>query len=123
MTGRERVFAMMEGREVDHLPLMPITMMFAGDLAGVKYREYVTNFEVLAEAQIQTAETFGFDYVSAISDPTREAPDCGAALQWFDNQPPAIDESNALLQGPDDLRKLSVPDPLGGGRMHDRVKG
>ena len=40
MTGRERVFAMMEGREVDHLPLMPITMMFAGDLAGVKYGEY-----------------------------------------------------------------------------------
>jgi len=115
--------ARIEGREVDHLPLMPITMMFAGDLAGVKYREYATNFEVLASAQIQTAEAFGFDYVSAISDPAREAADCGARLQWFDNQPPAIDETNALLKCPEDLLKLSVPDPLGGGRMHDRVKG
>ncbi|MEA3364029.1 MAG: uroporphyrinogen decarboxylase family protein [Candidatus Hydrogenedentes bacterium] len=123
MTGRERVFAMIEGREVDHLPLMPITMMFAGDRAGVKYREYATNFEVLAAAQIQTAEAFGFDCVSAISDPAREAADCGARLQWFDNQPPAIDETNALLKCSEDLVKLSVPDPLGGGRMHDRVKG
>jgi MtaA/CmuA family methyltransferase len=123
MTGRERVFAMMEGREVDHLPLMPITMMFAGDLAGVTYGEYATNHEVLAEAQIKTAEAFGFDYVSVISDPAREAADCGAAIQYFENQPPAVDEVNALLQGPEDLAKLSVPDPLGGGRMHDRVKG
>lgn len=123
MTGRERVFAMMEGREVDHLPLMPITMMFAGDLAGVKYGEYAANYEVLADAQIRVAETFGFDYVSAISDPAREAADCGASIHYFENQPPAVDETTALLKNPHDLSKLSVPDPLGGGRMHDRVKG
>ena len=28
MTGRERILAMLEGRPVDRLPLMPITMMF-----------------------------------------------------------------------------------------------
>lgn len=123
MTGRERVFAMMEGREADHLPLMPITMMFAADLAGVKYGEYASNYEVLADAQIRVAETFGFDYVSAISDPAREAADCGASIHYFENQPPAVDETNALLKRPEDLAKLSVPDPLGGGRMHDRVKG
>lgn len=123
MTGRERVFAMMEGREVNHLPLMPITMMFAGDLAGVKYGEYAANYEVLADAQIRVAETFGFDYVSAISDPAREAADCGASIHYFENQPPAVDETTALLKNPHDLSKLSVPDPLGGGRMHDRVKG
>lgn len=61
MTGRERVWAMFEGREPDHLPLMPITMMFAADLAGVKYGQYAANFEVLAEAQTRVAETFGFD--------------------------------------------------------------
>ena len=123
MTGRERVFAIMEGRATDHLPLMPITMMFAADLAGVKYGEYAANHEVLAEAQVHVAETFGFDYVSAISDPAREAADCGAVIQYFENQPPAVDESRALLQAPETLPKLSIPDPLGGGRMHDRVKG
>ena len=123
MTGRDRIVSMVRGETVDGLPLMPITMMFAGDLAGVRYRDYVTDYPVLADAQLRTAERFGFDYVSAISDPTREAADCGAALEWFDNQPPAIDEGHALLADPAALASLNMPDPLGGGRMHDRVKG
>ena len=122
MTGRERILAMLEGRGVDHLPLMPITMMFAADLAGVPYGDYARNGELLAEAQLRVAETFDFDYVSAISDPAREAADCGAAIEWFEDQPPAVNERQALLQHPEDLLRLSVPDPLGGGRMHDRVK-
>jgi len=36
VTSRERVIAMLEGRPVDHLPCMPITMMFAADCLGVK---------------------------------------------------------------------------------------
>ena len=37
MNARERVLAMMRGEAVDRLPLMPITMMFAADQAGVPY--------------------------------------------------------------------------------------
>ncbi len=122
MTGYERIMAMLEGRSVDRLPLMPITMMFAGDQLGVPYRQYVTDYRILVEAQIRTAEKFGFDYVSCISDPTREAADCGATIQWFDNQPPAIDEQNALLADKKQLLGLKMPDPLAGGRMHDRVQ-
>ena len=52
---------------------------------------------VLADAQLMTAERYGFDYVSAISDPAREVSDLDAAVEWFDDQPPAIIESQALL--------------------------
>jgi MtaA/CmuA family methyltransferase len=123
MTGRERVIAMIEGREVDHLPLMPITMMFAAAQIGEPYKEYVTDHRVLAEAQIFTAKKFGFDYVSVISDPAREATDLGAAIEWFDDQPPAINEQKALLTDKSVLEQMSIPDPLASGRMHDRVKG
>jgi len=123
MTGRERVLALIEGREVDHLPLMPITMMFAADQCGVRYRDYVTDHRVLAQAQVHTAGKFGFDYVSAISDPAREATDLGAAIEWFEDQPPAIVESRALLADKRALARLKPPDVYGGGRMHDRVKG
>ena len=34
MNGRERVLALLEGRPVDHLPCMPITMQFAADRIG-----------------------------------------------------------------------------------------
>ena len=122
MTGRQRILAMIEGAEVDHLPLMPITMMFAAGRIGAKYRDYVTDYRVLAEAQVHTANEFGFDYVSVISDPAREDADLGAAAEWFEDQPPAIVESQALLADKGRLASLALPDPLGGGRMHDRVK-
>jgi MtaA/CmuA family methyltransferase len=122
VNGRERVLAVLEGHEPDRLPLMPITMMFAADLAGVRYGDYAANARVLADAQIRTAETFDFDYVSAISDPAREASDLGSAVEWFDDQPPAIIEERALLANKSMLSKLSVPDPAAGRRMSDRVE-
>ena len=51
MTGRERILAHLERRPVDRLPVMPITMMFAADLVGARYRDYCTDFQVLAEGQ------------------------------------------------------------------------
>jgi len=122
MNSRERVFAMLEGRPVDCLPVMPITMMFAADQIGAKYYAYTTDYRVLAEAQIRTAEAFDFDHVSAIAE-TREAPDCGAVVEYFPDQPASVVEGQALLADKKKLAQLKVPDPLGGGRMHDRVKG
>ena len=122
MNSRERVLAMMDHRPVDRIPFMPITMMFAADQIGVKYGEYVTDFRLLVEAQLRTAERFDIDQVSCISDPTREAHDLGAEVRFFEDQPPAFDESQALLIDKKTLIGLKVPDPLSGGRMTDRVK-
>lgn len=123
MTGKERIRAMVDGKPVDHLPLMPITMMFAADVIGVPYRRYVTDHEVLAEAQLTTAETFHFDYVSVISDPAREASDLGAKIEWFEDQPPAIVESQALLSDKATLAKTRLPRLEASPRMMDRVEG
>lgn len=123
MTGRERVLALLDGRTPDHTPLMPITMMFAADLAGVPYRDYVTDARVLVDAQLRVADEFDFDYVSVISDPAREASDLGAAIEWFENQPPAILEERALLADKAALARLLVPGPHAGPRMDDRVRG
>jgi MtaA/CmuA family methyltransferase len=122
MTGLERILATLNGEPVDSLPLMPITMMFAADQIGAPYGKYAVDYRVLAEAQIRTAEKFDFDHVSCISDPGREAADCGAVVHYFDNQPPAVDETKSLLADKSVLGRLEVPDPIGGGRMHDRVQ-
>lgn len=122
MTGRERVLAHLAGRPVDQLPLMPITMMFACDLIGARYREYCTNYRVLVEGQLRTAETFAFDYLNTMSDPAREAADCGATVQYFDQQPVALVEEQALLGDKTRLASLRVPDPLSGGRMHNAIQ-
>ena len=122
MMGKERILAKLRGEATDSLPLMPITMMFAGDLAGVRYGDYARDHRVLADAQVAVAQRFGFDYVSAISDPAREATDLGAAVAWFDNQPPAIVESRALLDEKSKLAGLRVPDMAAPGRMRDRIE-
>jgi len=122
MTGFDRILATFAGLPVDSLPLMPITMMFAADQIGVPYGRYAADYHTLVEGQVRTAEKFDFDYVSCISDPAREAADCGAAVQYFDDQPPTVNEINSLLADKSVLSRLAVPDPLGGGRMHDRVK-
>jgi MtaA/CmuA family methyltransferase len=94
----------------------------AADQIGVQYGEYVRDYRLLAEAQLRTAEKFDLDQVSCISDPAREAADLGANVRYFLDQPPAFEESQALLADKSVLTGLKFPNPIGGGRMHDRVK-
>jgi MtaA/CmuA family methyltransferase len=122
MNGRERILAHLDGRPLDRLPLMPITMQFACAQIGASYRDYCSDYRVLVEAQLRTAEEFGFDYVNTMSDPAREAADCGAAVKFFDDQPVALVEEQALLTDKSKLLQLKIPDPLGGGRMHNGIK-
>lgn len=121
MNGYERLTASLADKPTDCLPWMPITMMFAADQLGVPYGRYAAGYRTLVEAQLLTADRFGFDHVSAISDPAREAADCGATIHYFDDQPPAIDEVKALLADKSVLASLRPPDPAGG-RMLDRVQ-
>jgi len=123
MNSRERILAMLEGRTPDILPAMPITMMFAADQIGAKYLDYATNYRVLAEGQIKVAQTFDIDHVSVISDPGCEASAVGAPIKYFPDQPPAIDEENALLSDPGKLAALTVPVPESSERMRNRGLG
>jgi MtaA/CmuA family methyltransferase len=123
MTGRERVLTLLSGGQPDRLPFMPITMMRAAAHIGVKYRDYVTDHRVLAEAQVRIAEAFDIDHVSVISDPAREVSDLGGAVEWFEDQPPAVIEQHALLADKSRLAALRLPDSAGAPRMRDRVEG
>lgn len=122
MTGRERILAVLAGQMEGHLPCMPITMMFATDILGAKYGQYVRNHRIMADAQIKTAEMFGFDHVSVISDPACEASDFGANIQWYEDQPPAIIEDKALFSDKSALVRVKAADLILGERMENRVR-
>ena len=123
MTGRERILAVLKGETPDHIPLMPITMMFAADVLGVPYGNYARDHRIMADAQLKTAELFGFDYVSSISDPAREAADAGARIRWYEDQPPAFVEEEALFADKSAFTHAKAPSPISGGRMEDRIRG
>lgn len=122
MNSRERILALLRGEPVDRPPVMPITMQFAADFIGARYRNYASDFRLLAEGQLRVAEEFGFDYVNTMSDPAREAADCGAVVEHFENSPAAMVEAEALLGDKLALTRLKIPDPLGGGRMTNGIR-
>jgi MtaA/CmuA family methyltransferase len=122
MNGRERILATLEGRERDSLAYMPITMMIAADEIGAPYGTYATDAKVLAEGQLAIARHFDIDYVSAISDPAVEASACGASIRFYDDQPPAVDEENALLADRAALGRLTVPNLASSRRPANRLR-
>jgi MtaA/CmuA family methyltransferase len=123
MTGRERILATLDGQPADHLALMPITMMFAADILGARYERYAREYIVMADAQVKTAEMFGFDHVSAIGPPAPENADLGAPIEWFSNQPPSMPEGNALLAEKSAFDRVRARGPVAGERIENRVRG
>jgi MtaA/CmuA family methyltransferase len=123
MTGRERILATLDGRSADHLALMPITMMFASDVLGVRYERYAREYSVMADAQVKTAEIFAFDYVSAIGPPAPECADLGAQVEWFADQPPAMPEANALIAKKPAYEQIRARGPVAGERIENRIRG
>ena len=124
MTPIERVRHVIEGRPADRLPAQPMAMMFAARHAGMTFLDYTKDGQKMAAAQLKLAEDFGLDCLLTCSDPAREVIDIAGdgSVDWFTDQGPAINEDRAALADPARLLTFKVPDPLGGGRMHDRVK-
>lgn len=123
MTGRERILAVLGGQPPDRLATMPITMMFAADVLGVEYLRYAREYRVMADAQVKTAEMFGFDHVSAIGPPAPESADLGAKITWFKDQPPSMIEAEALLEDKSALNGVTARGPVAGERVENRIRG
>lgn len=123
MTPKERAYAAWSGEPTDRLAVQPICMSFAARDGGAKFADYARDHRVLASCQIRAAETYGFDIVSMTSDPCREASDCGTGVLWFDDEPPMPDPDRPRIREKADLQGMTVPNPLGGGRMHECCKG
>ncbi|HVO21362.1 MAG TPA: uroporphyrinogen decarboxylase family protein [Anaeromyxobacter sp.] len=114
MNGRERILATMRGQPTDgRLPLIPISMMIAAKHVGERYGAYIHDARVHARGQLAFAEAWEVNHVSAISCPTTEAADLGANVIYYEDQPPAIDEREALLS---DKRRLRSLRPIAPGR-------
>jgi MtaA/CmuA family methyltransferase len=123
MNSSERLACVAQGRPVDRVPVQPINMMYAARYIGVPFRTYVRDYRELARAQLKVLEDFGIDIVTLCSDPCRELEDLGGQARYFPDQSPTPDPVAPLLKDKAKLATLAQPDPLGGGRMHDRVKG
>ena len=125
MTPLERIRFTLAGKPVDSLPAQPMVMMFAARYAGMPFIDYTRDGLKMAEAQLRVTEDFDIDCLLTCSDPAREVIDIAGdgSVEWFEDQGPAINEERAALLDMGRLKTFRIPDPMGGGRMHDRIRG
>ncbi|MDR1506406.1 MAG: uroporphyrinogen decarboxylase family protein [Treponema sp.] len=121
MTSSERLNARLEGKPVDKIPNMNIFMAVIAREAGVSYREYVTDYRKLVEGSLISAEKYGVDSLSVISDPMREASAFGERVIFPEDGVPYAEKP--LVTGDFDLSVLRRFDPLETERTLDRVRG
>jgi len=120
MTPREHYLTVLRGDRPDILPRLPILMQFAAEYIGSHYDAFASDYRVLVEANLRCAEEFGFDQLSAISDPYRETAGFGALIEFpRDGVPLCL---KPPLEDDPDLAKLPRPDPLQAPRMRDRIQ-
>lgn len=119
MNGRERYFLVLEGREADVIPRIPIVMQFAAEFIGSNYAEFASDCRVLVRANLACAEAFGFDQVSCISDPYRETQGFGGIVEYV---PDGVPRCTHPLAEDRSLSRLARPDPLSAERMRDRLE-
>jgi MtaA/CmuA family methyltransferase len=116
----ERYSKTLKGEPVDFLPRVPILMQFAAEYIGSNYAAFASDYNVLVEANLRCRDAFGFDQVSVISDPYREAQGFGGKIRYEVNHPPVceqivVPEITNLSGLPED------PDPYHCERMLDRL--
>lgn len=120
MTSLERYLATLRGQPTDFLPRVPILMQFAAEYIGSNYAAFASDWRMLVEANLRCREAFGFDQVSAISDPYRETQGFGAEIRYETDQAP-----NCARPPLSDIHDLSPlredPDPYACERMRDRL--
>ncbi len=124
MCSLERVRNLVAGKPVDQLPAQPMIMMLAARHIGVSFLDYTRDGRKMAEGQLKIAEDFDIDCLLTCSDPAREVVDIAGegSIEWLLDQGPVINEERAALADKSRLRQFRVPDPFGGGRMHDRIR-
>ncbi|MBE0685702.1 MAG: uroporphyrinogen decarboxylase family protein [Anaerolineaceae bacterium] len=120
MNSYQRVLARLQGQPVDRPPNFNIYMTFAADHIGQPLERYYQDYRVLVEANLVMLDDFESDIVQAISDPYREAVDFGLDVIFPENSLPI--NTKPLLEKPEDLSLLKIPNPYSSPRMRDRLE-
>ncbi|HZQ10747.1 MAG TPA: uroporphyrinogen decarboxylase family protein, partial [Anaerolineae bacterium] len=121
MTSLERYLAVCKGELPDRAPVSPFIMQFAAKVAGVSYRDYCLDGEVMAHAQMTCQRRFGYDSVNVTSDAVREYQALGGPVADFGEESVPAAEPEPFIKDLDDLKRLHVPDPLGDNPMRQQI--
>ncbi len=88
LTPRERTLKFIAGELVDRVPFHPIVMRWASRYGGVKYGAFCRDYRAKCPAMIKSAEDFGMDWLTVLSDPYCEAEAFGLQVEYPEDSLP-----------------------------------
>jgi uroporphyrinogen-III decarboxylase len=116
MNSRDLTLAAIDG-EAERVPFNPFIMHLAASIDNIDYcNVYCQNAEVLADAQIKCAKTFGIDHVNVSTDAYREASAWGLETDFSGHTPVGKGELSI-----NDFESLEEPDLNAAPRIQNRV--
>lgn len=116
MTSRERVLAVFAGGTPDTVPIVPVVDgYFAPKVIGRRNDECFTEGICMAEALAASMKKFGYD--GAVVEPgLGPYPSVlGCPVEILGHDVPLVVDT--IVDGPEDLQKIKLPDPWAGGKM------
>jgi len=119
MSPLERYMTVLRAGVPDFLPRIPIVMQYAAEYVGSDYGAFASDFAVLVRANCACAADFGFEQLSAISDPYRETHGFGGDVTYVRD---GVPRCTTVLGSSKDMALLGRPDPHGSARMRDRLQ-
>ncbi len=120
LTSLQRVQRRLNGAPVDRAPNFDIIMAYGAHHIGAKLRDYYLDYRTLVQMNRAMLETAQLDIVQVISDPYREAADCGLPVEFPEDGLPL--RRGLLFENPSDLARFKPPAPDQGRRMSDRLE-
>lgn len=121
-TAFERVSAAIRGQQPDRVPVVPQITYTTAQLTGVGLVEALHSPEKTAEALLAGWRELGYDaiYVGWESSFNLLAEAMGCTMRFPEGDVPQV--MDRIVKGPDDLHKLTVPDPYVDGRLEIHMK-
>lgn len=99
----------------------PITGAYLAQLTGTTVKQNLTSGRTMFETIEQFVTDLKPDFaMCTFPDLAMEAEACGCKLKMPENALPSVEVH--IVQTPDDLRKLTVPDPYKDGRMSEFIE-
>ena len=114
LTPRERFGLLVIDEQPDRCNIIPLVTSHAARVKGMKLRDYYTNGEAMARAQITAYELYGYDAISIFSEVGIIAEAMGSEFAYPDEDLPIL-KTPALSKT--DIEEVPIPKTIKAGRL------
>lgn len=114
LTPRERFGLLVIDEKPDRCNILPLITSHAAKVAGIKMKEFYTDGEAMAKAQIKALEEYDHDAISIFSEVGIIAEAMGSEFSYPEDDLPILKEP-ALTKFK--IEKLEIPNPQKDGRL------